>query len=145
MDIQQFKEDIIQYSEKIGIDKIGFTTADPFTELKERLRRQQELEYQSGFEKGTIEERTEPKRLLPGAKSIISIALAYPSKIKNPPRSTRENRRGIFCRASWGQDYHHVYLLHHGLYYSLYRLMNHLLQAIIILVLYMRENNQKPL
>ncbi|HLS35923.1 MAG TPA: tRNA epoxyqueuosine(34) reductase QueG [Bacillota bacterium] len=108
MDIQQFKEDIIQYSEKIGIDKIGFTTADPFTELKERLRRQQELEYQSGFEKGTIEERTEPKRLLPGAKSIISIALAYPSKIKNPPRSTRENRRGIFCRASWGQDYHHV-------------------------------------
>src|SRR5690625_560510 len=108
MDIQQFKEDIIQYSEKIGIDKIGFTTADPFTELKERLRRQQELEYQSGFEKGTIEERTEPKRLLPGAKSIISIAVAYPSKIKNPPRSTRENRRGIFCRASWGQDYHHV-------------------------------------
>src|SRR5690625_2509284 len=72
MDIQQFKEDIIQYSEKICIDKIDFTISDPFTELKERLRRQQELEYQSGFEKGTIEERTEPKRLLPGAKSITT-------------------------------------------------------------------------
>src|SRR5690625_6150776 len=104
MDIQQFKEDIIQYSEKIGIDKIGFTTAGPFTELKERLRRQQELEYQSGFEKGTIEERTEPKRLLPGAKSIISIALAYPSRIQDPPKSTKEDRRGIFARASRSEE-----------------------------------------
>ena len=108
MNIHQFKEDVIEYSKKIGIDKIGFASADVFTELKERLRRQEELGYQSGFEKGTIEERTEPKRLLPEAKSIISIALAYPSRILNPPKSTKENRRGIFCRASWGLDYHHV-------------------------------------
>lgn len=108
MDLHQFKVDIIEYSKKIGIDKIGFASADVFTELKERLRRQQELGYQSGFEKGTIEERTEPERLLPGAKSIISIAMAYPSKIPNPPKSTKENRRGIFCRASWGTDYHYV-------------------------------------
>lgn len=108
MNIDQFKKDIISYSEEVGIDKIGFTTADGFSELKERLRRQEELAYQSGFEKGSIEERTEPRRLLPEAKSIISIALAYPSRIKNPPRSSRENRRGIFCRASWGKDYHHV-------------------------------------
>lgn len=108
MDLHQFKVDIIEYSKKIGIDKIGFASADVFTELKERLRRQQELGYQSGFEKGTIEERTEPERLLPGAKSIISIAMAYPSKIPNPPKSTKGNRRGIFCRASWGTDYHYV-------------------------------------
>src|SRR5699024_7519577 len=42
------------------------------------------------------------------SKSIISIALAYPSRIPNAPRSTKENRRGIFCRASWGMDYHDV-------------------------------------
>src|SRR5690625_4236467 len=42
------------------------------------------------------------------AKSIISIALAYPSRIKNPPKSKPNERRGIFCRASWGEDYHHV-------------------------------------
>lgn len=106
--LDQLKKDIIEYSKTIGIDKIGFTSADVFDELKERLKRQQQLSYQSGFEKGTIEERTEPKRLLPEAKSIISIALAYPSRIKNPPKSTKENRRGIFCRASWGKDYHYV-------------------------------------
>ena len=61
MDVQQLKEDIIAYSQEIGIDKIGFTTADVFSELKERLRRQQQLGYASGFEKGTIKERTEPR------------------------------------------------------------------------------------
>ncbi|SES67904.1 epoxyqueuosine reductase [Oceanobacillus limi] len=108
MHTDQLKQEIIQYSKEIGIDKIGFTTADVFSELKERLKRQQELAYQSGFEKGSIEERTEPKRLLPEAQSIISIAIAYPSRMKDAPKSTKEERRGIFARASWGTDYHHV-------------------------------------
>ncbi|WP_261130260.1 tRNA epoxyqueuosine(34) reductase QueG [Bacillus sp. Marseille-Q3570] len=104
----QLKEKVIAYSKSIGIDKIGFTTADPFTELKERLRTQQENGFQSGFEEQDIEKRTHPELLLPKAKSIISIALAYPSKMKDAPRSTKEERRGIFCRASWGKDYHDV-------------------------------------
>lgn len=74
--------------------------------MKERLKRQQELKYQSGFEKGSIEERTEPKRLLPEAQSIISIAVAYPSRLEKTPRGTKGDRRGIFARASWGIDYH---------------------------------------
>jgi len=106
MDTEKLKAKIIRYSKEIGIDKIGFTTADPFVELKERLRRQQELGYQSGFEKGTIDERTEPKLLFPEAQSIISIAVAYPAKMEDAPKSTRADRRGVFCRASWGIDYH---------------------------------------
>lgn len=108
MDTDQLKQDIIDYSEQIGIDKIGFASADVFSELKERLRRQQERGYQSGFEKGTVEERTEPRRLLPEAQSIIAIAMAYPSRMKDEPKSTKAERRGVFCRASWGTDYHVV-------------------------------------
>lgn len=108
MDIATLKQDIIAYSKEIGIDKIGFASADVFTELKERLIRQQEAGYASGFEKGTVEERTEPERLFSGAKSIISIALAYPSRIQNPPKGKPGERRGIFARASWGIDYHIV-------------------------------------
>lgn len=104
--VEELKKDIQAYAKTIGIDKIGFTTADIFTEMKERLRRQQELKYQSGFEKGSIEERTEPKRLLPEAQSIISIAVAYPSRMDETPRGTKGDRRGIFARASWGVDYH---------------------------------------
>ncbi|WP_040982050.1 tRNA epoxyqueuosine(34) reductase QueG [Oceanobacillus jeddahense] len=106
MKIEELQKDIQAYAKTIGIDKIGFTTADIFTEMKERLRRQQELQYQSGFEKGSIEERTEPQRLLPESKSIISIAVAYPSRMEKTPRGTKGDRRGIFARASWGIDYH---------------------------------------
>ncbi|MBD8070616.1 tRNA epoxyqueuosine(34) reductase QueG [Bacillus sp. PS06] len=108
MNYKQLKEEIIAYSQTIGIDKIGFTTASVFDGLKARLITQQQLGYQSGFEESDITKRTEPEVLLPQAKSIIAIALAYPSKMKNPPKSTKEDRRGIFCRASWGQDYHHI-------------------------------------
>ena len=108
MDITMLKEEIIEYSKEIGIDQIGFASADVFTELKARLHAREGLSYDSGFEKGSIEERTEPRRLMDEAQSIISIAIAYPSRIPSPPKSTKEERRGIFCRASWGMDYHHV-------------------------------------
>ncbi|WP_462408847.1 tRNA epoxyqueuosine(34) reductase QueG [Neobacillus sp. Marseille-QA0830] len=108
MDFKQLKAEIIAYSQTIGIDKIGFTTADPFLELKNRLIRQQELGFQSGFEEPDIEKRATPAVLLDGANSIISIALAYPSKMKNRVESKKGERRGIFSRASWGLDYHHI-------------------------------------
>ncbi|MBO1512794.1 tRNA epoxyqueuosine(34) reductase QueG [Metabacillus bambusae] len=108
MNIEQLKKEVIEYSKEIGIDKIGFTSANMFEELKQRLITQQEQGFQSGFEESDIEKRVTPVKLLPKASSIISIALAYPSKMKNAPKSTREDRRGIFCRASWGQDYHTV-------------------------------------
>ncbi|WGG46977.1 tRNA epoxyqueuosine(34) reductase QueG [Rossellomorea sp. DA94] len=108
MDINQLKQDIIAYSKEIGIDKIGFTTADTFSEMKNRLLRQEMLGYQSGFEEKDIEKRVDPSLIFDQPKSIIAIALAYPSKMKNAPQSKRGERRGIFCRASWGTDYHHV-------------------------------------
>ena len=108
MDITQLKNDIIQYSKTIGIDKIGFTTASTFDELKNRLIRQRELNYQSGFEETDIEKRTNPVLLMNEAKSIISIAVAYPSKMKDRVVSKKGERRGIFSRASWGMDYHLV-------------------------------------
>lgn len=106
--MEEVKQEIIAYSKKIGIDKIGFTTADIFSQFKQRLIEQEKHGYASGFEKGTVEERTNPDVLLSGAQSIISIALAYPSRMINPPKSKKGERRGIFCRASWGTDYHVV-------------------------------------
>lgn len=106
MTIQEMQEQFVAYAKSIGVDKIGFTTASPFLELKNRLKRQQELGYQSGFEESDVELRTEPVRLLPRAESIVSIALAYPSKMKDPPVGKKGARRGIFARASWGVDYH---------------------------------------
>jgi epoxyqueuosine reductase len=108
MNIKKLKEELIAFSKEIGIDKIGFTTADPFNELKNRLIKQQVLSYQSGFEEPDIEKRVNPSLLLEEPRSIISIAIAYPSKMTNRVESKKGERRGIFSRASWGLDYHHA-------------------------------------
>lgn len=108
MDIKKLKEELITYSKEIGIDKIGFTTADTFSELKNRLIRQQELGFHSGFEEPDIAKRVTPSLLLEEPRSIISIALAYPSKMKDRIEGKKGERRGIFSRASWGLDYHHI-------------------------------------
>ncbi|MER2107826.1 MAG: tRNA epoxyqueuosine(34) reductase QueG [Solibacillus sp.] len=106
MKVDQLQAQFVAYAKSIGVDKIGFTTAAPFLELKNKLRRQQELGYQSGFEESDVELRTEPLRLLGRAESIVSIALAYPSRMQGAPLGKKGARRGIFCRASWGIDYH---------------------------------------
>lgn len=106
MNIRELQREFIAYAQSIGVDKIGFTTAAPFTELKNRLRRQQELGYQSGFEEADLDKRTEPLQLLDSAESIIAVAVAYPSRMQDPPVGKKGARRGIFCRASWGIDYH---------------------------------------
>lgn len=106
--IAKLKEELIQYSRTIGIDKIGFAAADPFETLKRRLEEHRKLGYESGFEEPDLEKRTNPRAILPEAQSIIAIALAYPSRMENPPRSKPGAYRGILCRASWGLDYHHI-------------------------------------
>ena len=106
MNLDQFQEELVAYASEIGIDKIGFASAEPFYNLKHRLIRQQQMNYQSGFEEPDIEKRTRPDLLLDEAVSIIAIAIAYPSKMKDAPQGVKGARRGIFSRSSWGKDYH---------------------------------------
>ena len=73
MDFEQLKQDVIAYSKTIGIDKIGFASASPFEELKQRLIQQQQLNYQSGFEEPDIEKRTNPQLLLPVQNQLLRL------------------------------------------------------------------------
>jgi epoxyqueuosine reductase len=107
-DWQALKEDILGALPELGIDKIGFASAEPFNELKERLVAHREKGHESGFEEPDLDKRVTPELHLPGARSILAIAVAYPSKLPSPPRSEPGAYRGIFSRSAWGQDYHHV-------------------------------------
>jgi epoxyqueuosine reductase len=107
-DWRHLKQEVIDYAHTIGIDKIGFASADPFLTLKERLYQHRTLGYESGFEEKDIEKRAHPEQTMPEVKSIIAIALAYPSRMASPPKSEPGNYRGIMARVSWGEDYHHV-------------------------------------
>lgn len=102
------KADIIQASQEIGIDKIGFTSADPFIHLKPSLTEQKEKGHTSGFEHPNIDERLQPDLIFDQPKSIISIALAYPTRLTKKPTAVPGERRGSFARASWGTDYHDI-------------------------------------
>lgn len=106
MNLGQFQKELVAYASEIGIDKIGFASAEPFFNLKHQLIRQQQLQYQSGFEEQDVEKRTHPELLLEEAVTIIAIAIAYPSKMNDAPQGTKGARRGIFSRSSWGKDYH---------------------------------------
>jgi len=101
------KKEIIKLSKDIGISKIGFTTADDFDYLEKSLRLAVEEGRNSGFEHKNIEERIKPKLSLASAKTIISIAVAYPHKLKQQPQKTAY-KRGKFTPNSWGLDYHYV-------------------------------------
>ena len=82
MDYNWLKQEIIDYAYSIGIDSIGFTTADPFDELKKKLEDYHANGYASGFEESDISLRTEPKLSLPTARSIIAIAVGYRISLK---------------------------------------------------------------
>ena len=101
------KGDIKKLAAEIGISKIGFTTADDFAYLEKTLRASLEEGRSSGFEHQVIEERLKPKLSLASAKTIISIAVAYPHKLPVKPPKTAY-RRGKITPNSWGLDYHHV-------------------------------------
>lgn len=102
------KRELIEAAPSLGIDKIGFASAEPFLTLKDILLNHREQGRESGFEEPDIDKRTHPERLLDNPRSIISIAIAYPSKMSSPPRSEPGAYRGILSRSAWGQDYHNV-------------------------------------
>ncbi|MBO2945295.1 tRNA epoxyqueuosine(34) reductase QueG [Paenibacillus sp. F411] len=105
---EALKQEIKLAAPDMGIDDIGFASADPFVSLRGILQRHRELGYESGFEEPDLDKRVTPA--LPGTQpaSLIAIAVAYPAKMSNPPKSQPGQYRGIMARSAWGRDYHQV-------------------------------------
>ncbi|MBH5318943.1 tRNA epoxyqueuosine(34) reductase QueG [Paenibacillus sp. GSMTC-2017] len=104
----RLKQEMKEAAASLGIDDIGVASADPFVTLKQRLIRHRELGRESGFEESDLDKRTNPALLFDNPQSIIAIAVAYPSKLIDPPKSEPGARRGIMSRSAWGEDYHRV-------------------------------------
>ncbi|MFC4652486.1 tRNA epoxyqueuosine(34) reductase QueG [Lactococcus nasutitermitis] len=101
------KTAIQKLAQELNIQKIGFTSADDFEYLRKSLTEQKNAEHTSGFEHQNLDERLQPKLAVQDAKTIISIAIAYPNKSTEKPAKTTF-KRGHFSRGSWGEDYHNV-------------------------------------
>jgi len=106
------KQEVIAFAKKIGFDRVGFATAEPFFKEKELLAERKAKNLLSPFEEHDIELRCDPSKILPGAKTIICFAMGYLIY----PYASRENAsdqqndylEGKISRYARVKDYHLV-------------------------------------
>jgi epoxyqueuosine reductase len=99
--------DMEELRQQLDIDLLGVTTSEPFCGLTERLTEHREKGYESGFEHPIIEERVDPSRLVPDAKSIVAIGMAYYTDHHHTLRRPK-GTRGVLSKYAWGNDYHPI-------------------------------------
>ena len=94
---------IKQYALSLGFDACGVCRAESSGE-EENLREWIRLNYQGdmSYLERNIEKRDNPRLLVPGAKSIVSVALNY------YPNKKRDPQLPGFAYYAYGKDYHFV-------------------------------------
>ncbi len=97
-------EIVIEKAREIGFDLIGFAPYQILQDEVERLSQWLDQKYHAGMQymERNIEKRADIKKILPEAKSIISLGLNYytDEKHSNLPG------HGKISRYAWGKDYH---------------------------------------
>jgi len=104
---KSLKLNIISYSQKLGFDKIGFASVEPFVEEKEVFRKWVD-EGRHGSMKyleRNLEERFDPSKILEGCKTAIVLAVNYFNPDKN---HIAKINSGKIARYAWGKDYHKI-------------------------------------
>ncbi|MBI2935930.1 MAG: tRNA epoxyqueuosine(34) reductase QueG [Chloroflexi bacterium] len=93
---------------KLGFDLVGVTSAERFSReeaiVLERLG-QGFMGQLSWYTEARVRRGCDPDQLLPGARSIISVAVSY---LTEPPARQEGGLCGRVARYAWGQDYHQV-------------------------------------
>jgi epoxyqueuosine reductase len=99
------KKEITDFAKAVGIDLIGFASADCLKGYKSFLEERKSLGYECPIEERMPDKRVSPEFILPEVKTIISVALSYniEYQVKLPSKSF-----GIISKSSWGMDYHLV-------------------------------------
>jgi epoxyqueuosine reductase len=106
-------EDRIELSTKIreralaeGFHKVGIVPVEALLPERERLQQWLDRGFHAGMQwmLREPEKRTDPRLLLPSAKSLIAVALNY----HTPHKHEDDPDRGKISRYAWGDDYHDV-------------------------------------
>ncbi len=99
---QKIKEKALE----IGFDKVGIARAEELPEERERLEKWLADDFQAemSWMEHEPEKRANPQLLLPGAKSVVAVALNYYTAHEH----TNNSEVGKVSRYAWGDDYHDV-------------------------------------
>jgi len=97
-------EIVTQKAKQIGFDLVGFAKAEILDKESKHLQQWLDKNYQAGMDymSKNFDKRKNVKRILPNAKSIISLGLNY----YTPHQHTNEISNGKVSRYGWGKDYH---------------------------------------
>ena len=89
-----------------GFQKVGIVRAEPLTEEGARLAEwlARGLHGEMSWMARNTERRTDPRLLLPGARSVVVVALNY----YTPHQHADDSGTGKISRYAWGDDYHDV-------------------------------------
>ncbi len=99
---------------ELGFERFGITSADPIPENEQRLQKWLDGGYQGQMDYMAKEprRRQDPREVLPGAKSMIVVAMNYnPVPLPLHPYTSTPLHlpsHGRVARYAWGRDYHKV-------------------------------------
>jgi epoxyqueuosine reductase len=95
---------VISKAKEIGFDLVGFAKADLLEDEIKKYDKWIEANYQSGmgYMDRNREKRKDVSQVLPGAKSVVSLAINYYSS----EEYSNNKKNGKVSRYAWGKDYH---------------------------------------
>lgn len=95
---------VIEKAKELGFDLVGFAKADLLTEEADRLKEWLENCYHASMDymSRNFEKRYDVKKILPDARSVISLAQNYYTDNSH----SKKNDSGKVSRYAWGKDYH---------------------------------------
>ncbi|PZC50650.1 MAG: epoxyqueuosine reductase [Chloroflexi bacterium] len=102
------KTRIVSLASNLGFDIVRITTADPFLEDSATAIDSIRKGYMDGmpwYNENRVGRAADPKKLLPGAKSIIVVAMSY---LPHENFDSSESSKGKVARYAQWQDYHLV-------------------------------------
>jgi epoxyqueuosine reductase len=102
------KARLVSFARQVGFDSCRIAACNPpahATEFRDWLRQgaHGEMDYMQRGE----EKRCDPQNVLPGARSMVVLALNY-FQGEEPPRRSQTAATGRIARYAWGDDYHDV-------------------------------------
>ena len=104
------KEAVKSLAAELGFDGVGVTTAEPFDRAEavamERLRNGL-MDGLPWYHEERVRRGASPSEILPGARSIIAVAMSYNGD-EEPPPSGQPALRGKVARYARGLDYHGI-------------------------------------
>ena len=102
---QTYSRQIKSEALRLGFSDCGISAADFLPQEAERLRDWLNKGYHSGlgYMANHFEKRTDPRQLVEGSKSVVSVILNY-----YPPKKQNDPEAPVLAKYAYGKDYHDV-------------------------------------